>query len=134
MLQFLAAMFNPPIPGMGHLGAAPNRVNPEAENYEALLNLAERLGDAKPRGLTKLEIEQLPSYKFNLDIVHATDQTTCVVCMCNFEGRNLIRVLPCSHEFHARCVDKWLKGNRTCPICRATLLHRATKTPTRTQF
>jgi len=35
----------------------------ETENYEALLNLAERLGEAKPRGLTKVEIEQLPSYK-----------------------------------------------------------------------
>lgn len=35
----------------------------ETENYEALLNLAERLGEAKPRGLAKVEIEQLPSYK-----------------------------------------------------------------------
>lgn len=37
---------------------------PEVENYEALLNLAERLGEAKPRGLTKSNIEQLPSYKW----------------------------------------------------------------------
>lgn len=37
---------------------------PEVENYEALLNLAERLGDAKPRGLTKSDIEQLPSYRY----------------------------------------------------------------------
>lgn len=35
----------------------------ETENYEALLNLAERLGEAKPRGLNRLEIEQLPSFK-----------------------------------------------------------------------
>lgn len=33
----------------------------------------------------------------------------CVVCMCDFESRQLLRVLPCSHEFHAKCVDKWLK-------------------------
>lgn len=110
MLQFLAAMFNnPPMPGMGHMGGANMRTSPEAENYEALLNLAERLGDAKPRGLNKIEIEQLPSYRFNPDSVHSSDQTTCVVCMCDFEARNLLRVLPCSHEFHARCVDKWLK-------------------------
>lgn len=37
----------------------------ETENYEALLSLAERLGEAKPRGLARNEIDQLPSYKFN---------------------------------------------------------------------
>ncbi|KAG8127673.1 hypothetical protein E2320_014569, partial [Naja naja] len=31
----------------------------EVGNYEALLNLAERLGEAKPRSLTKADIEQL---------------------------------------------------------------------------
>lgn len=90
----------------------------EVENYEALLNLAERLGEAKPRGLTKADIEQIPSYKFNANNRHS-EQTMCVVCMCDFESRQLLRVLPCSHEFHTKCVDKWLKANRTCPICRA---------------
>ncbi|XP_049631705.1 RING finger protein 44 isoform X2 [Suncus etruscus] len=90
----------------------------EMENYEALLNLAERLGDAKPRGLTKADIEQLPSYRFNPDS-HQSEQTLCVVCFSDFEARQLLRVLPCNHEFHAKCVDKWLKANRTCPICRA---------------
>ncbi|XP_028974283.1 E3 ubiquitin-protein ligase RNF38 [Esox lucius] len=90
----------------------------EVENYEALLNLAERLGEAKPRGLIKADIEQLPSYRFNPNN-HQSEQTLCVVCMCDFESRQLLRVLPCNHEFHARCVDRWLKANRTCPICRA---------------
>ncbi|KAJ8390987.1 hypothetical protein AAFF_G00097650 [Aldrovandia affinis] len=90
----------------------------EVENYEALLNLAERLGEAKPRGLTKADIEQLPSYRFNPNN-HQSEQTLCVVCMCDFESRQLLRVLPCNHEFHGKCVDKWLKANRTCPICRA---------------
>ncbi|XP_073088654.1 RING finger protein 44 isoform X3 [Manis javanica] len=90
----------------------------EMENYEALLNLAERLGDAKPRGLTKGDIEHLPSYRFNPDS-HQSEQTLCVVCFSDFEARQLLRVLPCNHEFHTKCVDKWLKANRTCPICRA---------------
>nr|XP_036233267.1 homeobox protein 5 isoform X4 [Bactrocera oleae] len=89
----------------------------ETENYEALLSLAERLGEAKPRGLARNEIDQLPSYKYNPD-THSGDQTSCVVCMCDFELRQVLRVLPCSHEFHAKCVDKWLRSNRTCPICR----------------
>ena len=36
-------------------------------------------------------------------------QTVWVVCMSDFETRQMVRVLPCSHEFHAKCVDKWLK-------------------------
>lgn len=43
-------------------------------HLQALLNLAERLGDAKPRGLTKADIEQLPSYRFNADS-HQSEQT-----------------------------------------------------------
>lgn len=90
-----------------HIEVNPNE-NTETENYEALLSLAERLGEAKPRGLTRTEIDQLPNYKFEPD-THTGDQTSCVVCMCDFEIRQSLRVLPCSHEFHARCVDKWLK-------------------------
>ncbi|KAF4517537.1 hypothetical protein B566_EDAN005100 [Ephemera danica] len=115
-LSFLAMFSNPPLSPYG-----PNRSGSpegsETENYEALLSLAERLGEAKPRGLARGEIEQLPSYKFDSG-THQGDQTSCVVCMCDFEARQMLRVLPCDHEFHAKCVDKWLKSNRTCPICR----------------
>jgi len=91
----------------------------EAENYEALLSLAERLGEVKPKGLPKSDIEQLPSYRFTTTPEGSdNDQTVCVVCMSDFEARQVVRVLPCSHEFHSKCVDKWLKTNRTCPICR----------------
>jgi len=108
---------NPPMPPYG---MELNEETGEVENYEALLNLAERLGEAKPRGLGKPDIEQLPSYRYNAELRRETmhEQTSCVVCMCDFETRQLLRVLPCSHEFHAKCVDKWLKTNRTCPICR----------------
>lgn len=80
----------------------------ESENYETLLSLAERLGEAKARGLSRTEVDQLPSYKFDAD-THEGDQTNCVVCMCDFEVLQSLRVLPCSHEFHVKCIDKWLK-------------------------
>jgi E3 ubiquitin-protein ligase RNF38/44 len=118
LLHFLAMFSNPPLSPFSQTDLSSSEsVGAETENYEALLNLAERLGEAKPRGLAKLEIEQLVSYKFNAE-THQGDQTSCVVCMCDFEARQLLRVLPCSHEFHAKCVDKWLRSNRTCPICR----------------
>ncbi|XP_017769045.1 PREDICTED: RING finger protein 44 isoform X2 [Nicrophorus vespilloides] len=118
LLHFLAMFSNPPLSPFSQTELSSSEsVGAETENYEALLNLAERLGEAKPRGLAKLEIDQLLSYKFNAD-THQGDQTSCVVCMCDFEAKQLLRVLPCSHEFHAKCVDKWLRSNRTCPICR----------------
>lgn len=43
-------MSNPGLPGQDRL---PPSDAAEAENYEALLNLAERLGEAKPKGLHK---------------------------------------------------------------------------------
>lgn len=45
-------------------------------------------------------------------------EKVCVICQCDFEKREMVRMLPCSHHFHLKCVDKWLRGNRTCPICR----------------
>ena len=89
--------------------------SPETENYEALLSLAERLGEAKPRGLARHEIDLLPSYKYSERGPGGAaggaggEQTSCVVCMCEFEARQTLRVLPCAHEFHAKCVDKWLR-------------------------
>lgn len=110
ILQFLAMIATPLSPELGSSDT-------ETENYEALLHVAERLSEEKPRGLNKVEINQIPSFKFDTE-KHHSDQTTCVVCMCDFEDQQMLRDLPCSHMFHAKCVDKWLKTNRTCPICR----------------
>lgn len=81
------------------------------------MNLAERLASesSKSRGC----IDRLPTYRFeHFSAKQSTDQTTCVVCFSQFEGHSLVRVLPCSHAFHIRCVDRWLRKNRTCPMCR----------------
>ncbi len=57
---------------------------------QALLNLAERLGEAKLRGLTKGDIEQLPSYRFNPNN-HQSEQTHC-------ECRLLHKVIICGQD------------------------------------
>ena len=91
--------------------------------WQALLSLAERLGEAKSRGLTRSDIDRLRCYRYvavddrdddQSDVDAAVsasvlDQTSCVVCLCEFEPRELVRALPCQHEFHANCVDRWLK-------------------------
>lgn len=64
LFEFYRAMF--PVTQFGQHDINSNDSN-ETENYEALLNLAERLGEAKPRGLARPEIDQLPSYKYNAE-------------------------------------------------------------------
>lgn len=80
------------------------------------------------RGLRQVEIDNLPSYRFCRE-VHEQENIYCVVCLSNAEEEELVRVLPCNHEFHAACVDKWLRRNRTCPICRRDVTGAAPSAP-----
>ncbi|KAL1546533.1 RING-type E3 ubiquitin transferase [Salvia divinorum] len=49
----------------------------------------------------------------------STDVQQCYICLADYEEGDKLRVLPCNHEFHTPCIDKWLKEvNRVCPVCR----------------
>jgi E3 ubiquitin-protein ligase ATL4 len=46
----------------------------------------------------------------------------CAVCQSAFRDDDELRLLPaCRHAFHSRCVDPWLRGNPSCPLCRASI-------------
>ncbi|KAG6534264.1 uncharacterized protein LOC121985130 [Zingiber officinale] len=43
----------------------------------------------------------------------------CFICLVEYEEGDCMRLLPCNHEFHRTCIDKWLKEiHRVCPLCR----------------
>ncbi|XP_042011740.1 uncharacterized protein LOC121760180 isoform X2 [Salvia splendens] len=49
----------------------------------------------------------------------STEVRQCYICLADYEEGDKLRVLPCNHEFHTPCIDKWLKEvNRVCPVCR----------------
>lgn len=60
-------------------------------------------------------IQKLP--KFRLEAV-STDCNECPICLEDFRVNNEVRGLPCSHNFHVECIDKWLQLNVRCPQCR----------------
>ncbi|KAI3500472.1 hypothetical protein L1887_36294 [Cichorium endivia] len=46
----------------------------------------------------------------------------CVICLEEFKNDEKIRVLvSCRHSFHGHCINVWLFGNRSCPICRGPI-------------
>lgn len=46
----------------------------------------------------------------------------CSICQQSYNDRELHRILPCHHSFHAACVDTWLLITPICPICRQNIL------------
>ncbi|XP_055817131.1 putative RING-H2 finger protein ATL21C [Solanum dulcamara] len=47
---------------------------------------------------------------------------TCAICLGEYSAGETLRCIPeCEHCFHVECVDKWLKMNSTCPVCRNSL-------------
>lgn len=46
------------------------------------------------------------------------DELTCSVCLEQVTEGELVRSLPCLHQFHANCIDPWLQQQGTCPVCK----------------
>lgn len=56
------------------------------------------------------------------DIIATNAEEECSICKMNFVKGEKLQSLVCLHHFHAECIMKWLRFNRTCPICRCSLL------------
>lgn len=52
-------------------------------------------------------------------VAPAHDAASCVVCMDAMKSACV--ELPCRHQFHAHCIEPWLKMHSTCPTCRYQL-------------
>ena len=93
----------------------------ERENYEQLIDLAEKLSD--PNRSNKINIDQFASYRYksrpsDTSSLVSSKQTACVICMSQFKHGQHLRVLPCQHEYHTKCLARWFTMNSSCPICR----------------
>ncbi|KAJ0715899.1 putative transcription factor C2H2 family [Helianthus annuus] len=98
------------------------------------------------RGATTESINSLPTYKFKVKkSKHTNDKKTdfnageggvvaagtekehvisgedavCCICLAKYVNNDELRELHCSHFFHKSCVDKWLKLNASCPLCKS---------------
>ncbi|KAI9365459.1 hypothetical protein DFJ73DRAFT_619737, partial [Zopfochytrium polystomum] len=54
------------------------------------------------------------------------EDAVCVICLNQYEDGEHLRRLPCLHHFHVKCVDEWLRLNKTCPLCVRDVTQQAT--------
>ncbi|XP_076869589.1 E3 ubiquitin-protein ligase RNF6 [Brachyhypopomus gauderio] len=78
--------------------------------------------DEHPRGLTKEQIDNLATRTYGQASLEGEQGRACSVCINEYAQGNKLRSLPCTHEFHIHCIDRWLSENNTCPICRQPVL------------
>ncbi|KAH9710785.1 NEP1-interacting protein 1 [Citrus sinensis] len=76
------------------------------------------------KGLTGESVDKIPKItitdKNNIDA--SGERVSCSVCLQDFQLGETARSLPhCHHMFHIPCIDKWLLGHASCPLCRRDL-------------
>lgn len=47
---------------------------------------------------------------------------TCSICLDAVEANDPVYTLRCRHVFHALCLEPWMRGYGTCPMCRDPLV------------
>mmetsp|Transcript_28838 Transcript_28838/g.87242 ORF Transcript_28838/g.87242 Transcript_28838/m.87242 type:complete len:121 (+) Transcript_28838:925-1287(+) len=76
---------------------------------------------ASRRGLFEETLAQIERLTWPPSDVGASSQSTCMICLNDFEIGDNCRRLPCRHVFHGDCVDEWLRRCTDCPICKANV-------------
>lgn len=73
-------------------------------------------------GLDPAEIRSLPVVLCRREAAEEEEDKECCICLGGFEEGDKMKVLPpCSHCYHCECVDRWLKNESSCPLCRVSI-------------
>ena len=119
----------------GHFGLVQRASRGQLLNLARLLGRAEALGPeeaeqrqqaAAPPGAAARRRCMPAACSFAKAVAEQERQSTqrqtqddCVICLSAFDEAQDVRLLRCSHIFHASCIDEWLERSNSCPCCKA---------------
>ena len=41
----------------------------------------------------------------------------CVICLEEMKTGEDLTIIGCSHIYHSKCIQNWIKKKRICPLC-----------------
>jgi len=73
-------------------------------------------------------IRALPMKQYHRDAADEDSELdSCAICLSDFEEGELVRELPCGHQFRKPCIDLWIRRqgmSASCPLCKRALIPR----------
>ena len=43
---------------------------------------------------------------------------SCAICLDDMKTGQMVKALRCSHKFHEKCINNWLRQKLLCPLCK----------------
>ncbi|XP_054628946.1 E3 ubiquitin-protein ligase znrf3 isoform X2 [Dunckerocampus dactyliophorus] len=106
------------------------------------IKLKQRRSQSSMNRMAVQALEKMETHKFKAkgkgqresgcvaaDSLSSSSTSDCAICLEKYMDGEELRVIPCAHRFHKKCVDPWLLQHHTCPHCRHNIIEQKKGNP-----
>ena len=100
-------------------------INSENSNFKSRNNSVRHVTDKNNninyennhRRYKSKKIKNKENSKINYEKI-IKNESNCPICLDKYKIESKIAYLPCFHFYHSKCIKKWLKYSKKCPLCK----------------